>query len=675
MADQNPRTTRGGKHGNAGPSMALPCVIRRAEGSDTMEAWERFLTGGAQAVMPGGNFVVSSWMRSRAHGIDPTGRAAPIAAHGGAVETLRERNRLLISAAQDIFARIAELLTGARSIMVLTDPNGVVLQVVGDRTTRAEGEAIHLVQGGHWHEDRIGTNGIGTAIATQRPSQVHAAEHFCEGIKSWTCAACPIFEPGTGSILGVLDISGPPTTYQRTNLTLAVATARQIETALTERAARERLYLVEACMERLSSHDVGGLVALDRSGRLVHAAGRVRPPVRIGERLPGLSGCLAVEDWAKLLPQEWRSEWFNPVAVDGETIGAMLVLPEQARRGPARRDPGERGSEADPDRASFARIVGQSRAMLATIERARFLVNKQVPVLIEGETGVGKELLARAIHGEGDARKPFVVFNCGATTRELVAAELFGHVRGAFTGATAEGRPGRFELAHGGILCLDEIGEMPLEVQPFLLRALEEGVIYRLGDSQPRRVEVRLVAMTNRNLLDEVAAGRFRRDLYYRIGVTKLRIPPLRERAEDVLLLAEHFNRTLAQRHGVPALRCSPEVQAVLLRHDWPGNARELRNLVESLLLMTNSGEIGLETLESFLTVDMRAALPGPVLHAPATLQSTERDAITSAIATAHGNFVAAARTLGISRSTLYRKAERYGLRAALAHGDGERPS
>ncbi|HYZ62659.1 MAG TPA: sigma-54 dependent transcriptional regulator, partial [Acetobacteraceae bacterium] len=467
---------------------------------------------------------------------------------------------------------------------------------------------------------------------------------------------------------GVLDISGPPTTYQRSNLTLAVAAARQIETALGERAARERLRLVEACVERLSAQDVGGLVAIDRSGRLVHAAGRVRPPVRIGERLPGLHDRMAVEDWAKLLPGEWRAEWFNPVALDGETIGAMLVVPDRKLRSVAVR-PMEERSEADPERGSFACIVGASPAMLATIERARLLVDRPVPALIEGETGVGKELLARAIHGEGDARRPFVVFNCGAVTRDLVAGELFGHVRGAFTGATSEGRQGRFELAHGGILCLDEIGEMPLEVQPFLLRALEEGVVYRLGDAQPRRVMVRLIAMTNRDLLQDVAAGRFRRDLYYRIGVTKLRIPPMRDRGEDVLLLAAHWNRMLAERYGVAALRFSHEAERALLRHGWPGNARELRNVVESLLLMTTGREIGAEDLAPFLAAGATedVALP-PVRPAGAgrsegaTLEGSERETIAHALAASGGNFVVAARALGISRSTLYRKVERYGL-------------
>jgi len=205
-----------------------------------------------------------------------------------------------------------------------------------------------------------------------------------------------------------------------------------------------------------------------------------------------------------------------------------------------------------------------ARTLCCAIERARQLVGKRVAVLIEGETGVGKELFARALHGEERRNTPFIAFNCAATSKELLGDELFGHVRGAFTGATTEGRAGRFELADGGTLCLDEIGDTPLALQPVLLRALEEGVIYRLGDSQPRHVNVRLLALTNRNLLEEVEAGRFRRDLYHRISVTRLRIPPLRERPADIELLVERFNRQSAQRHAVPEKRFGAQVMELL---------------------------------------------------------------------------------------------------------------
>ncbi|WP_428490999.1 sigma-54-dependent Fis family transcriptional regulator [Rhodopila sp.] len=641
-------TTPGGKFRDAHRQPRAAYVRRPTEYGDTIAAWERFLTNGGE--MPSGNYVVSSWLRSRSAGVNPTGRAAPIAATGNAINLLRNHNTTLLSATRDVFDRAAETLSGSRTILILTDPVGVVLEVTGDHLTMEQGELIHLMAGGQWHEDRIGTNGIGTALATARPAQVHAAEHFCEGIKSWTCAAAPIFHPVSQEILGVIDISGPPTTYQRTNLNLAVATAREIEAVLAERAMRERAALFEACLQRMSGRDVGGLVAIDRRGTLLHTTGRVAMPVHLGQRIPGLDERTAVANWADHLPPEWRPEWFDPIKVKGETIGALLVVP-------APRPRARSGSEADPQRMNFSAILGRNASMRELIERARLLASKHVPVLIEGETGTGKELLARAIHGEADPAKPFVVFNCGAVTKDLVAAELFGHVRGAFTGATTEGRAGRFELADGGVLCLDEIGELPLDVQPFLLRALEEGTIYRVGDTEPRSVSVRLISMTNRALLDDVNAGRFRRDLFYRIGVTRLPIPPLRERGEDILLLAEHFAETLGFKHGLQPRRFDVEAQGLLLRHTWPGNARELRNVVESLLLTTHTDEITAAELRPLIVDSGGAEFPLP------TIDGAERTAVMQALDSTGHNVAETARLLGISRSTLYRKAARWGMR------------
>jgi DNA-binding NtrC family response regulator len=258
-----------------------------------------------------------------------------------------------------------------------------------------------------------------------------------------------------------------------------------------------------------------------------------------------------------------------------------------------------------------------------------------------------------------------VVFNCGTVVKDLLASELFGHVRGAFTGANAGGALGRFEQANGGTLCLDEIGEMPLDLQSFLLRVLEEGVIYRLGSGQPRQVDVRLVAMTNRCLLDEVAAGRFRRDLYHRLSVTRLQPPPLREREGDIDLLVDHFNRELARRHEVPPRIFGAAVMAMLRGYAWPGNVRELRNMVESLLLMSEREAVTEEEASALL--EATPARPAVLALAPegvtgASLEQAERAAIAQAVRHCHGNLAEAARALRISRSTLYRKMERYDL-------------
>ena len=672
----------------------------------TLDAWERFVTGEPVVGTAVSKFVLSSWQRSLRCGVEPRSRIAPVAAHGDALAQLRHRNHDLLWAAQRLFLTTAHLLARSGTIMLLTDPNGVVLEVAGDLRTAEAARDIHLFEGGNWHEGVVGTNGIGTALATKLPAQVHGAEHFCEGIKRWTCAGAPVFMPGTDQILGVVDFSGPPETYQVNSLVLAVAAARQIEAVLAERSQREHIHLLEACLKFGAPGESLAMMALDRNATLIHTSGAL--PVndlRLGSRLPGIDPGRQVGEWARRLPEGLRPEWLHPVSVDGTTIGALLVVPRPARGVPVSSPLGRAagafgpvgampaasplaraasayrlaaapGSRSEKDRAhsGFESLVGHSKALQLVVDRARQLCGRRVAVLIQGETGVGKELFARAIHGDDERNGPFVPFNCGATTKELIGSELFGHVRGAYTGATNEGRAGRFELAHGGTLCLDEIGELPLELQPVLLRALEEGVVYRLGEAKPRRVDVRLLAMSNRDLLEEVGAGRFRRDLYHRIGVTRIRVPPLRERESDVELLTEYFNAHLAERHGIAARSFGPDVKALLRGYGWPGNVRELRNVVESLLLTCNDSAVRCDELPEELLAAVGGD-PGSVSAQSATsLADAERLAIVRAVHGVHGNLARAARSLGISRSTLYRKIERYQLENIVrADDDAER--
>ena len=647
-----------------------------------MDAWERFVTGQALVDTCVSKHVLSSWQRSRRSGVEPGALLAPMAVVGEALAQLRRRNHELLAAAQGLFMTTAHLLARSGSIMLLTDAHGVVLEVAGDQATVAAARDIQLVEGGNWHEGAAGTNGIGTALAMRTPAQVHAAEHFCVGIKHWTCAASPVFMPGTEQILGVIDISGPPATYQVNSLVLAVAAARQIEAVLSERIGHEHRNLLEACLRLSGRTDALALLALDRNACLVHSSGTVPGlALRLGASMPGFEPGHRAEDWARRMPEGLRPEWLHPVSVDGVFIGGLLMVPRpaRARPGPLASTPtdlpaGQRATGASGvaiGQGEFAKLVGHSAALRMAIDRAQQVSPRRVPVLIQGETGVGKELFARAIHGDETRSGPFVTFNCGATTKELIGSELFGHVRGAFTGATNEGRAGRFELAHGGTLCLDEIGELPLDLQPVLLRVLEEGVVYRLGEGKPRQVNVRLLAMTNRDLLQEVEAGRFRRDLYHRINVTRVRVPPLREREQDIDLLTEHFNRQLAQRHGVPTRRFGAEVLRLLRAYPWPGNVRELRNVVESLLLMSGQDAVRPDELpEEILALAPGSAEPAADQGPTTSLEESERLAIMRAVKRLHGNLAQAARALGVSRSTLYRKVERYHLEGLVRLSD-----
>jgi transcriptional regulator with PAS, ATPase and Fis domain len=286
-------------------------------------------------------------------------------------------------------------------------------------------------------------------------------------------------------------------------------------------------------------------------------------------------------------------------------------------------------------------------------------------VLLLGETGVGKELFARGIHAsrfrEG---APFVAVNCAGLSRDLLASELFGYAEGAFTGARRGGMPGKIEAAEGGTLFLDEIGEMPLELQGHLLRGLESGEIYRLGENQPRRVDFRLISATNREPRAEVAAGRFRMDLFYRVAVTSVRIPPLRERPEDVVPLVEHFLRMLCAER---TRTFTPEALSALKAHLWPGNVRELRNVVESIALTSPHDVLEWKELPPELR-DLAGVPPVAArVQDGSALQAAELDAIRAAMRAERGNLTRAARRLGIAKSTLYAKIGEYGLAADVA--------
>jgi len=314
----------------------------------------------------------------------------------------------------------------------------------------------------------------------------------------------------------------------------------------------------------------------------------------------------------------------------------------------------EAGRFAELERTAqgFATILGRSPALRQSLEQAaRVAAHRDVTVLIGGETGTGKELLARAIHYESPrAAEPFVEVNCAAIPGNLLESELFGHEKGAFTGAVSS-RPGLFELAHGGTLFLDEVATLPLDLQPKLLRALESREIRRVGAQQPRRVDVRVIAATHADLHASVAQKQFREDLYYRLNVVALSLPPLRDRAEDVELLAETFITRIATSYGLPVPPLTPELRNALRAYQWPGNVRELRNSVERALVLSPRGTLRLEEFG----MREEASRGEGSLPFPTTLALLNRAAALAMLQLTEGNKSAAARRLGISRPRLQR--------------------
>lgn len=324
-------------------------------------------------------------------------------------------------------------------------------------------------------------------------------------------------------------------------------------------------------------------------------------------------------------------------------------------------------------------IVGNSQAITRLLDELSIVADSDLTVLITGETGVGKELFAHWLHAHSPrAGKPLVQVNCAALPESLAESELFGHVKGAFSGANSD-RAGRFDAANGGTLFLDEVGELPLHVQAKLLRTLQNGEIQRLGADQPLRVDVRIVAATNRNLADSVAKGDFRADLYHRLSVYPVPVPPLRERDNDVLLLAGHFLELNRARLGVRSLRLSPDAEQALLGYDWPGNVRELEHVISRAAIKAlgrNGSRQAMLTLDAAL-LDIpigSGALPAPSAQIeldPAEVQplrlsveACQREQIRRALAACDDNWSAAARLLELDASNLHKLARRLGLKS-----------
>ncbi|SDS35779.1 nitric oxide reductase transcriptional regulator NorR [Pseudomonas oryzae] len=336
--------------------------------------------------------------------------------------------------------------------------------------------------------------------------------------------------------------------------------------------------------------------------------------------------------------------------------------------------------EAYREAAGRRELIGQSREHQRLLEEIALVAGSDLSVLISGETGVGKELVAQAIHGASPrARQPLISLNCAALPDTLVESELFGHVRGAFSGAVSE-RHGKFELADGGTLFLDEVGELPLAVQAKLLRVLQSGQLQRVGSDREHRVDVRVIAATNRDLAEEVRAGRFRADLYHRLSVYPLPVPPLRERGRDVLLLAGYFLEENRARLGLRSLRLTGEAQAALLAYDWPGNVRELEHLIgRAALKAMAAGErserkrilsIGAELLglpasapASPVSAAAEISLAAPGGNLREATEQLQRQLIVAALERHQHNWAAAARELGLDRANLHRLAKRLGLR------------
>ena len=622
---------------------------------ETSRAWNRFVADRDAPKVPisGVRTVIyQSWLRSNSTGIKPEQYAAPTLDSAPHPPKSKHDNSDLRRATQESLMHIGGMLSGAEAILLLTDRDGVILDTVGDTSTLDKANRINLRVGGIWNEQSAGTNGIGTALWTGQPVFVHGEEHFCEGMKAWSCACAPIRDPIDRSIIGAINLSGLTAIFQKHNAAFAATAAREIEIALEREQSILHLRLLESIIGTVPMQtDPGGegIAVVDKFGRLIfnrNCAGlpqfvNVGATVGNGKRLFNLSAELSEASILSALPIDHTCQEIRLIRMDGVVKGAALVFksPSPVVHHTSRLAP----LPGTVLRGTDLKIVGRSEAILAAIDSANRIATARLPILIEGQTGVGKELFARLIHSRLPPQA-FLVTNCGAATVASLAEALDSAM-------SAAGSP---------TLVLDEPGELPAGVQPFLQRSLEQRGSGQTGDAPGFSV----ISLTNRTMLDEVEAGRFRRDLFYRLGAITLTIPPLSERGDDILLIAEHYNRKISIETGREVLILRSDAQEALMTHDWPGNVRELRNVISGLHLLSKDRTITLTDLPRDLVQRRVPALAGPTheVTSPESLKDAEAQMIRAALAAHRSNLSRTAATLGISRPTLYRKMEAYNI-------------
>lgn len=602
--------------------------------------------------------LARSWMRSWQAGLQPCGRL-PGAPHASGPQLARalELQREFVALAQPVMEFLAEQTQDTESMVILAGPDGLLLRALGDLQFASRAERVALRPGAIWQEQYRGTNAIGTALADAQAVVVHAQEHYLERNGFLTCAAAPILGPG-GNLQGVLDVSGDHRGYHPHTLGLVRSAARMIEHRLFEArhagewpGLRLRLHAQPEGIGTLTE----GLLAVHENGRL--AGANATALQMLGLRWADLPATPLEAVLAQGLPQlvDWGTRAPGAARLVHTREGrALWVRVEAARASPVAVHRPAAPAVAAPSADALAALDTGDAAMASAIARARKLAGKPIALLLQGESGAGKEVFARAVHDSGPRQgRPFVAVNCAALPENLIEAELFGYQRGAFTGALREGSPGRIREAHGGTLFLDEIGDMPLPLQARLLRVLQDRQVVPLGGGQPVAVDFALVCATHRNLSEEIQAGRFREDLFYRLNGMTLRLPALRERADLAQLMAQELRRLVPDRE----VQVAPELLARLRGYRWPGNLRQLASVMRTAcaLLEPHETVIGWEHLCDELAAQLRETAPCAP-EEEADLRTLSRLAVERAVAQSDGNLSEAARRLGISRNTLYRK-------------------
>lgn len=630
-------------------------------------------------------YVIRGWERCKKQRvIQDCGKCINIY-KGKELAELLEQNNDLISLSKSFMENLSSFVKGSGFAVVLADSKARILEVMGDvGTLKSSLEDLNFIRGACWDEENVGNTAISTAIIERQPVQICGLEHYCKIHREWACSAAPIIRHG--EIIGVLNVSGLKKEVHSHTLGMVVAAAHAIGTEIETEIAKNQLLIKNKYRDALVDSMSDGVLLIDKEGFVTYIN-------EIGADILGTNKNNSIGkhiaelvDFKPVILEVLRTGigYVDKEFIVKNTKGATIHFIKTAV--PIRDENGELVGVVDTFRKikrvqkmvndmvgayakfTFDDIIGSDDRFKECIRMARIASESSSNVLIQGESGTGKELLAHAIHNASSRRKePFITINCAAIPRELIESELFGYQGGAFTGALKNGRTGKFELANGGTIFLDEIGDMPLDMQVKLLRVIQEKQFNRIGGSNVFNIDIRIISATNKNLIEECNNGNFRRDLYYRLNVLNIETVPLRNRNSSIIELSNYFVEKINRKLSKQVKGIDEDAIQYLSRYNWPGNVRELENTIERAINICECEIITLKDLpKSILNIDNTnndstgETLKNEKDFKIESLEELEMRQIFKVIELMNGNISHAAAALKTSRNTLYNKIKKY---------------
>ncbi|UCC55681.1 MAG: sigma-54-dependent Fis family transcriptional regulator [Gammaproteobacteria bacterium] len=616
--------------------------------------------------------ISNSWKRCvNEYGLDPVESREPTFVETSFLQERQESLDTLLEIARVEMANLYQQIANTGHSVLLTDDSGMIIHYTGDPSFDSAAAKRGLQEGAIWSEKTQGTNGMGTCLAEQKPVVVHHEEHFFANNLNISCTASPIIDPN-GKILGVLDASSESSRAQEHTMALVNMSAKTIENRIFLCMFKNHIIIRFHSRPEFVNTLGEGLIAFQSNGTILAANSNALFQLDF-KSIDDLRAH-KIEDLfdSQLYQLLHRSPNTSLRAVPIHEIKharrffAIVQVPESGQYFPGHSACKDVWTDPLPAPSLLTRLEFGDHYMAQNIRIAQRVLDRDIPILLKGESGTGKGVFAKAIHMSSQrADKPFVAINCASIPESLIESELFGYKAGAFTGANRQGSQGKIMQADGGTLFLDEIGDMPLSLQARLLRVLEEKEVVPLGGHTPLMVDINIISATHRNLQDMVVDGDFREDLYYRLQGVKITLPPLRERS-DRYNLVKHLIGLETQVSS--PVQIEEEVIDQLCSYYWPGNIRQLRNALRTMLALAETNHITAEDMiddlfrEARTTPDTTPGEPRSETETLDPLRNAERDALLQELERHRWNITAAAKRLDLSRNTLYRKMKRCGI-------------